>query len=239
MSDRDTALTSTTALKATSDKSVDPWLLVRRGRESADSAQDESLFALANGSLGVRGGIEEAGSPTHGCFLAGVWERTEIEYHERFSGFAKSTDTRVPVADGTRIQLSLGETAVSLKQGEWLDFSRMLDLRHGCLRRSLRWRAPSGVTLDIQAERIVALDTPGLLAIRYRVRSIDYTALSLLNRPSTPPAMPWSRAPIPASARASAVACRPAMLSPKKTLPGSVSRRPTVAFAWSVDSGTR
>ncbi|MFZ0869495.1 MAG: beta-phosphoglucomutase [Rhodanobacter sp.] len=175
MSDRDTALTSTTALKAISDKSVDPWLLVRRGRESADSAQDESLFALANGSLGVRGGIEEAGSPTQGCFLAGVWERTEIEYHERFSGFAKSTDTRVPVADGTRIQLSLGDTAVSLKQGEWLDFSRMLDLRHGCLRRSLRWRAPSGVTLEIQAERIVALDTPGLLAIRYRVRSIDYT----------------------------------------------------------------
>jgi beta-phosphoglucomutase len=175
VSDRDTALTSTTALKAISEQSVDPWLLVRRGREGAGSAQDESLFALANGSLGVRGGIEEAGSPTQGCFLSGVWERTEIEYHERFSGFAKSTDTRVPVADGTRIQLSLGETPLSLEQGEWLDFSRVLDLRHGCLRRSLRWRAPSGVTLEIEAERIVALDTPGLLAIRYRVRSIDYT----------------------------------------------------------------
>src|SRR5580698_2102278 len=79
VSDRDTALTSTTALKGISGKSVDPWLLVRRGRESADSAQDESLFALANGTLGVRGGIEEAGSPTQGCFLSGVWERTEIE----------------------------------------------------------------------------------------------------------------------------------------------------------------
>jgi beta-phosphoglucomutase len=180
VSERDTALTSTTALKAISEKSIDPWLLVRRGRESADSAQDESLFALANGTLGVRGGIEEAGSPTQGCFLAGVWERTKIEYHERFSGFAKSTDTRVPVADGTRIQLSLGETPVSLGQGEWLDFARVLDLRHGCLRRSLRWRAPSGVTLEIQAERIVTLDTPGLLAIRYRVRSIDYTGPLIL-----------------------------------------------------------
>ena len=180
MSDRDTALTSTTALKAISEQSVDPWLLVRRGRESAGSAQDESLLALANGTLGVRGGIEEALSPTQGCFLAGVWERTEIEYHERFSGFAKSTETRVPVADGTRIQLSLGETPVRLEQGEWLDFARVLDLRHGCLRRSLRWRAPSGITLDIQAERIVALETPGLLAIRYRVRSIDYTGPLIL-----------------------------------------------------------
>lgn len=173
-------LTSTTAPKGISGKSVDPWLLVRCGRESADSAQDESLFALANGTLGVRGGIEEAGSATQGCFLSGVWERTAIEYHERFSGFAKSTDTRIPVADGTRIQLSLGETPVNLEQGEWLDFSRGLDLRHGCLRRSLRWRAPSGVTLEIKAERIVALDTPGLLAIRYVVRSIDYTGPLIL-----------------------------------------------------------
>ena len=175
MSDTDTALTPTTALEAISAKSVDPWFLVRRGRESANSAQDESLFALANGTLGVRGGVEEAGSPTQGCFLSGAWERTQIEYHERFSGFAKSTDTRVPVADGTRIQLSLGDTPTRLEQGEWLDFARVLDLRHGCLWRSLRWRAPSGATLEIQAERIVTLDTPGLLAIRYRVRSIDYT----------------------------------------------------------------
>jgi trehalose/maltose hydrolase-like predicted phosphorylase len=88
VSDTDTALTPTTALEAISAKSVDPWFLVRRGRESANSAQDESLFALANGTLGVRGGVEEAGSPTQGCFLSGAWERTQIEYHERFSGFA-------------------------------------------------------------------------------------------------------------------------------------------------------
>ena len=175
MSETDTARTPKTALEAISARSVDPWFLVRRGLEGAGAAQDESLFALANGALGVRGGIEEAGSPTQGSFLAGVWERTGIEYHERFSGFAKNTDTRVPVADGTRILLSLGDTPARPEQGEWLDFARVLDLRHGCLWRSLRWRAPSGATLEIQAERIVALDTPGLLAIRYRVRSMDYT----------------------------------------------------------------
>ena len=35
-------------------------------------ARDESLFALANGSLGVRGGLEEAHSASDGCYLAGV-----------------------------------------------------------------------------------------------------------------------------------------------------------------------
>ena len=38
---------------------ADPWQLVRRSHERKDFAQDESLFALANGSLGVRGGLEE------------------------------------------------------------------------------------------------------------------------------------------------------------------------------------
>jgi beta-phosphoglucomutase len=152
----------------------DPWLLVRHGHDPADFAQDESLFAVANGSLGVRGGLEQGDSPSQGSFLSGVWERTPIEYHERFPGFARNTDTRVPVADGTRIQLRLGDTLVRLDEGEWLAFERVLDMRTGVYAHSLTWRAPTGATLEIVSERMVALDEPGLLAIRYRVRSIDY-----------------------------------------------------------------
>jgi len=153
---------------------VDPWQLVRHGHDLAGFAQDESLFALANGSLGVRGGLEEDDSPSQGCFLAGVWERSPIAYHERFTGFARHTDTRVPVADASRIRLRLGDMPVRLDEGELLALERRLDLRTGCYRRTLRWRAPGGGTLEIIAERLVVLDRPGLLAIRYRVRSIDY-----------------------------------------------------------------
>ena len=153
---------------------VDPWQLVRRGHDRAGFAQDESLFALANGSLGVRGGLEEDDSPSQGCFLAGVWERSPIAYHERFTGYARATDTRVPVADASRIRLRLGDVPVRLDEGEWLALERRLDLRAGCYRRTLRWRAPGGGTLEIISERLVALDRPGLLAIRYRVRSLDY-----------------------------------------------------------------
>lgn len=152
----------------------DPWQLIRRHPDPIAFAQDESLFALSNGSLGVRGGLEEDDSPSQGCFLAGAWERAPIEYHERFPGFAAHTDTRIPVADGTRIHLRLGDTPVRLGDGEWLDFERALDLRSGCYRRHLTWRSPDGATLAIDAERIVSLDDPALLAIRYRVRSVDY-----------------------------------------------------------------
>nr|WP_199043623.1 beta-phosphoglucomutase [Dyella sp. ASV24] len=153
----------------------DAWVVTSHNADPTAFAQDESLFALSNGALGVRGGLEEGDSASQGCFLAGAWERTPIEYHERFPGFAAHTDTRIPVADGTRIHLRLGDTPVRLSEGEWLHFERALDLRNGCYRRQLRWRSPEGATLLIEAERIVSLDRPALLAIRYRVHSVDYT----------------------------------------------------------------
>lgn len=154
---------------------VDPWQLIRHDADPATFAQHESLFALANGALGVRGGLEEDPTSSHGTFLSGVWERSPIAYHERFSGFARTTDTRIPVAEATRIQLRLGDTPLCLGEGDWLAFERLLDLRNGCYQRTLLWRAPGGATLEIKAERIVALDQPGLLAIRYQVRSVDYS----------------------------------------------------------------
>ncbi|WP_338015473.1 beta-phosphoglucomutase [Dyella acidiphila] len=159
-----------------SNGSVDPWRLVLAHRPTAGEQPTlESLFALANGMLGVRGGLEEHGSPTQGTFLSGVWERTPIEYHERFPGFARTSDTRIPAPDGTRIRLRLGDMLVDLDDGEWLAFEQALDLRAGCLQRTLHWRSPTGVTLQIDAERIVPLHTPNLLCIRYRVTSIDYS----------------------------------------------------------------
>ena len=166
----------TTAMEPARQVATDPWRLVYAHRPTGnEQAKLESLFALANGMLGVRGGLEEDRSPTQGTFLTGVWERTPIEYHERFPGFARTTDTRIPVADGTRIGLRLGETLVDLDEGEWLAFEQALDLRAGCLQRTLHWRSPTGVTLQIDAERIVPLHTPNLLCIRYRVTSIDYS----------------------------------------------------------------
>jgi alpha,alpha-trehalose phosphorylase len=60
--------------------SPDPWRLVHARRPLGfELAKLESLYALANGTLGVRGGLEEDRSPSQGSFLTGVWERTPIE----------------------------------------------------------------------------------------------------------------------------------------------------------------
>ena len=158
---------------------VDPWRLARQQSasfpdDSAHEACDETLFALANGALGVRGGLEEAASRTQATFLAGVWERVPIHYHERHAGFARHTDTRVPVADATAIRVRLGDAPLDAPGAQCLHGERVLELRQGRLFRSTQWRTARGKTLEIFADRVVPLAHPGLLCIRFRLRSIDY-----------------------------------------------------------------
>lgn len=152
----------------------DCWRLSQSQWRSDQAACDETLFALANGSLGVRGGVEESASPTQGSYLAGVWERAPIHYHERHFGFASHTDTRVPVAEATAIRIRLGGQQVDPTQGEILGFNRVLDLREGRLWRHLRWRTVQGHNFELEVERVVPIAHPGLLCIRMRLRSIDY-----------------------------------------------------------------
>jgi alpha,alpha-trehalose phosphorylase len=154
--------------------SVDPWCLRQSCWQADTVARDETLFALANGSLGVRGGFEESSSPTQGSFLAGVWERAPIHYHERLCGFARTTDTRVPVAEATAIHIRLGDARVDPVRNGLLDFQRVLNFREGRLFRSVRWRTEQGHTLQLEAERLLPFAHAGLLCIRLRLTSIDY-----------------------------------------------------------------
>lgn len=155
------------------------WRLRQDRYEPGRRQRDATLFALANGSLGVRGGFEEGRGDGDGSYLAAVYEQNPIHYHERFRGFALSTDTRVPVADGKRIEVWLGQERLDPDSAEVLAFERELDLHAGTLRRRMRLRSATGATVEIHAERVVPLNVhPGgcdLLAIRYRVASIDYS----------------------------------------------------------------
>jgi len=139
------------------------------------AARDETLFALANGALGVRGGFEESPSPTQGTFVAGVWERSAIHYHERHHGFARTTDTRVPVADATAIRIFLGDAPADPAQSEVVSFERTLDMRSAMLTRALAFRTAGGATLEVKAQRFVSLAHPGLVCIRWTLRSLDYS----------------------------------------------------------------
>lgn len=149
------------------------WQLARIGYEGGRCDHDGTLFALANGTLGVRGGCEEAGG-SGGCFLAPVYHRSPIHYHERFPGLAATTDTRLPVADGSVISVIAAGRRLHPSDSTCTRFERELDLQTGILKRVVHWTLENAGTLELAVERIVPLGLPAALVIRFQLRSLDF-----------------------------------------------------------------
>ena len=83
---------------------VDAWT-VREPEVDGDEerlAVSETIFALANGFLGVRGTLDE-GRPCaeRGTFLAGVYEHYPLSYPESGHGDPEEGQAVVSVADGS------------------------------------------------------------------------------------------------------------------------------------------
>jgi alpha,alpha-trehalose phosphorylase len=154
-------------------KEAKGWLIEQTTFEQDREAIRESHYALSNGTLGVRGGIEERARGVPSAFLAGVYERTQIHYHERLSGFAAATDTRIPVADGLRLSLFVDGEDVAC--GEIVAFERRLDLKRGVVWRRTQWKLPSGRLLEVTAERVVPFGCSAVVAIRLRVEALNFS----------------------------------------------------------------
>ena len=80
---------------------VEPWA-VREPELALDQlARTESVFALSNGHLGLRGNLDE-GEPRgiSGTYVNGFHETFPLEYGESGYGFAEDGQTIVNVQDG-------------------------------------------------------------------------------------------------------------------------------------------
>jgi alpha,alpha-trehalose phosphorylase len=152
---------------------TDGWSLVR-DMDGASAAHHETLFALSDGWLGVRATLEECPGASGSAFIAEAYERRPIDYHERFPGFPRCTDTRTPVADGKRVVVRVGDAGVALWEGEILSGRRTLNLATGRLRRVTDWRAPGGGRLQVVAERVACIARPGLFPLRFTLTALDF-----------------------------------------------------------------
>ncbi|MEP6561923.1 MAG: family 65 glycosyl hydrolase, partial [Nakamurella sp.] len=153
---------------------VEPWQLRERSLDLEMLAQSESLFALSNGHIGVRGNLDEgepAGLP--GSYLNSFYETRPLPYAEAGYGYPESGQTIVNVTDGKVIRLLLDDEPVDLRYGEIISHDRILDLRAGLLQRTCEWKAPSGRSIRMRSTRMVSLTQRAILAIHYEVEAVE------------------------------------------------------------------
>ena len=156
---------------------VDPWTVHETALDLDTLAQTESLFALANGHLGLRANLDEgepSGQP--GTYLAGFYEARPLPYAEPGYGDPEDGQTVVNVTNGKIIRLSVEDEPFDVRYGELRKHERILDLRAGVLRRTVEWASPTGQLVRIASTRIVSFTQRSIAAIHYEVEPIDDAA---------------------------------------------------------------
>jgi len=153
---------------------IEPWLIRETELDFDRLAQTESVFALSNGHIGLRGNLDE-GEPSGlpGSYLAGFYEARPLPYAEAGYGYPEAGQTIINVTNGKIIRLLVEDEPFDVRYGELRRHERVLDLRAGVLRRTLEWASPTGRSVRITSTRLVSFAQRAVAAILYEVEAMD------------------------------------------------------------------
>ena len=156
---------------------IDEWKFIEAEYRADDLGVTESLFAVGNGYLGMRGNVEE-GRETfyHGTFINGFHETWPIRHAEEAFGFARVGQTIVNVPDNKTIKLYVDDEPMLLSVADLEAYERVLDFRDGVLRREIVWRTPGGKRVKVSSTRMVSFTQRHLAIMTMEVTMLDAEA---------------------------------------------------------------
>ncbi len=159
------------------DYPADEWNVIEKTFHPEFLAQLETMLALGNGYLGMRGCPEEGGpNAENGTFINGFYETRPIVYGEDAYGFAKTGQTICNVTDSKIIKLFVDDEPFWLPNADLLSYDRRLNMKSGTLDREVLWETPAGKQVSITSRRLVSFVNRHVAAISYRVTLLNAQA---------------------------------------------------------------
>lgn len=156
---------------------VEPWAVRETGLDFDVLAQSESVFALANGHIGMRANLDE-GEPhgLPGTYLNGFYEARPLPYAEAGYGYPEDGQTMINVTNGKVIRLLVDDEPFDVRYGKLRSHERVLDLRAGVLRREVDWVSPAGQAIRVSSVRLVSFVHRAVAAVLYEVEPLGEAA---------------------------------------------------------------
>ena len=153
---------------------VEPWIVREPALDMESLGVTETVFALSNGHIGLRGNLDEGEphatrAPTSTPSTSGGRCRTPRAGY----GYPESGQTIINVTNGKIIRLLVDDEPFDLRYGQLHRHQRVLDLQSGTLTREVRWSSPAGKTVKVRSERLVSLTQRAVAAICYEVEVVD------------------------------------------------------------------
>jgi alpha,alpha-trehalose phosphorylase len=159
------------------DYPADEWNVIEKGFHPEFLAQLETMLALGNGYLGMRGCPEEGGPNAENTTLInGFYETSPIVYPEEAYGFAKTGQTIIGVTDSKIIKLFVDDEPFWLPNANLLSYDRRLNMKSGTLDREIVWETPAGKQVLITSRRLVSFANRHVAAISYKVTLLNAAA---------------------------------------------------------------
>jgi alpha,alpha-trehalose phosphorylase len=159
------------------DYPADEWNIIEKRFHPEFLAQLETMLAVGNGYLGIRGCPEEGGpNAENGTFINGFYEIRPIIYGEEAYGFPKTGQTILNVTNSKIIKLFVDDEPLWLPNANFLSYDRRLNMQSGTLDREILWETPAGKKVLITSRRLVSLVHRHVAAISYRVTLLNAEA---------------------------------------------------------------
>ena len=143
---------------------MDTWLIQKTGYNTEETAADGNRFLCANGYMGLRGTVEEAGTDSFPAItLAGVYDRFEDRWREP-----------VNAPHALSVQLSFNGRALTAADPDIKAHSMQLDYRYG-----IRSRDTDFGPIRLRSEWFASLAECSLLADRLRITAAESGMLEI------------------------------------------------------------
>jgi alpha,alpha-trehalose phosphorylase len=153
---------------------VEPWSVSETSLDLQLLAQSESLFALSNGHIGLRGNLDE-GEPfgIPGTYLNSFFEMRPLPYAEAGYGYPEEGQTIVDVTNGKIVRLLVDDAPLDVRYGTMHRHHRRIDLRSGILERDVDWTSNGGSRVHVTSRRLVSFTQRSIAAIEYVVEPVE------------------------------------------------------------------
>ena len=152
---------------------ANPWSIEEDKLETEQIELHQTLFAQANGYLGIRGSVEEGYEKgirsTEGTYLNGVYSREPIPYGETAYGFATHNQKIIQLPNGKQIEVFLDGEQLRFGPKQVINHTQKLDFKTGILTRETEYRLSNGGCVKVQIERFVSLEHQSLLVTQCRL----------------------------------------------------------------------
>lgn len=140
----------------------------------------ESIFALGNGYIGMRGTYEEEDTLTDaiampGMYINGVFETEDFNHPWFYKGYAKSEQYTANLTDWRLISVYVDGEKACFSNGKMLEHDRYLDMKEGSLKRSFIWESERGKQIKVNSVRIVNMECVHSAVISYDVTPLNFS----------------------------------------------------------------